>query len=667
MANRTEWELAADASKLLKELDSVTGALKGLKKGTDTAEKGLADFQAAEEAVAQAAEEAEESFNNLMEGVESFGEAAGEVDSILAGMAGSLEMFDELAGTDFSEVAATAVEFAAGIESVSRAISMASPQMIAITAVALALAVAYKHVTEKAEAAAAAKKAAKERSKELREEYGKLENSLYSIALEWAVYNETLTETEAEERRAAKAITQSFLPTMERKTEELEKANAAQERQVNFIKTLMEIRDKELAGLERSGMGVDQLARRKEYLNSVIEEEREELKGLMKTQRDADDALKTSERQLQSVIDKKQIMIRASAEEADANTETAGTVDMVADAYKFLAEKMTAALLASGGMAETIKDLTDRAIGPNQSASEQLTMKYADMARAMVALKEESERRIEVLKAEIEEAKVNEVTTEALTEAEEALANEMKNASDAGEGLVVIAGALRIAQEDLAYSLADTSGVIEGDLGPGIKKLTDDMEDMLVVLDSAGKMSTVFGNVFSSAIELSMMQSDKLTEKQREQLWVLYEMQKAAAMTSITIDTASAIVSAYAWAGPLYPIAAAAIAAGGAMQLGIVSATPPPFHVGGIVPDGSGLVAALPGEAFLNRQATANLGADGVAALNSGGGAGGMVIQNVYGHRVFDRFVIDNISKGGPLNSAIKGNTRVGHRKRSTV
>ena len=662
-STKTEWELSADASKMLKALESVMGAMKGMKTGTGTAEKALEDFKQGMGKLAQEAQNLAKSFGETQEKIGAFGDTAGDIDSILMGMTGVLEKIDPQLAT----VATNAADMAAGIESVSRALAMASPQMIAITAVALALGTAYTHFTEKTEASAAAQKAAKERSKDLRKEYAKLENAVFSIGLEWAVYTEALTETEAEEKRVTRALKQSASGALEEYAKAVKDTSDAVNKAFVLQWKMTLAREADIEKNKEQGMSEFSLQQIREMHNRKIGKQNELVAQLTQTQTEAVEGQKTAKDLLDETISRKMILIRASAEEADANTETADTVDTVADAYKFLAEKMTAALLASGGMAETIKDLTDRAIGPNQSASDQLTMKYDDMTRAMVALKEESERRIKVLKAEIEEAKTNEVTTEELVEAEKALANEMKNVSDAGEALLTIEAALRIAQMNLSYDMAETAEVIEEDLGPGIKKLTDDMDDMLTVLDSAGKMSTAFGDLFSSAIELSMMQSDKLTEKQREQLWVLYEMQKAAAMTSIVIDTASAIVSAYAWAGPLYPIAAAAIAAGGAMQLGIVSSTPPPFHVGGIVPDGSGLVAALPGEAFLNRQATANLGADGVAALNSGGGAGGMVIQNVYGHRVFDRFVIDNISKGGPLNSAIKGNTRVGHRKRSTV
>jgi len=145
----------------------------------------------------------------------------------------------------------------------------------------------------------------------------------------------------------------------------------------------------------------------------------------------------------------------------------------------------------------------------------------------------------------------------------------------------------------------------------------------------------------------------------------LYRVQQAAAMSSILIDTAQAVMKAAATVPPPLNIAAA-IAMGtlGASQAAAVAAAPPPFHVGGIIPGPpSGVtVQALGGESVLNRETTARLGREGVGDLNSGGGGGSpVVVEMVYKHQIFDSFVSDNIKKGGPLRNAIKSGRRVGH------
>ncbi len=120
---------------------------------------------------------------------------------------------------------------------------------------------------------------------------------------------------------------------------------------------------------------------------------------------------------------------------------------------------------------------------------------------------------------------------------------------------------------------------------------------------------------------------------------------------------------------PVGIAASAGVIAIGAAQVAAVASQKPPFHIGGIIPAAPGkqgvMINALPGESVLNREATAGLGAEGVSALNSGSGmGGGVTIEMVYKHRIFDNFVSDNISKGGPLRNAIKSGRRVGHRSR---
>jgi hypothetical protein len=66
-----------------------------------------------------------------------------------------------------------------------------------------------------------------------------------------------------------------------------------------------------------------------------------------------------------------------------------------------------------------------------------------------------------------------------------------------------------------------------------------------------------------------------------------------------------------------------------AATIGTILATKPTFDRGGIVTPGTGdqvTAQVLPGEAVLNRQATASLGESGVRALNSGQGMGTQIV-----------------------------------------
>jgi hypothetical protein len=160
------------------------------------------------------------------------------------------------------------------------------------------------------------------------------------------------------------------------------------------------------------------------------------------------------------------------------------------------------------------------------------------------------------------------------------------------------------------------------------------------------------------------------TEEQKKQAKTAYAVSKAAAVAQIAIQAAVAIMRALAELGPIAGgFAAAGVGATAAVQTAKVLSTPmPEFPFGGMInPDAlrgalrlspdHGLVSAEPGEAVMNRGAVNRMGGPAaVEAMNRGQvstSPGPMVIQQVYGHRVFDTFISDNLKKGGPLDATI--------------
>jgi hypothetical protein len=213
----------------------------------------------------------------------------------------------------------------------------------------------------------------------------------------------------------------------------------------------------------------------------------------------------------------------------------------------------------------------------------------------------------------------------------------------------------------------DILGEISGTMEAIAEADFSNLQDTLGVVSGGFK---ALGNIMKGVIDQQIRANDELTEKQKKNLKILFAIQKASAITSIVIDTATAIMRALAELGPVAGgIASGFITATGIAQVATVASQKPPFHIGGIIPAAPGRqgvqINALPGEAVLNRDATAGLGAEGVADLNSGrGGSSPVMVEMVYKHRVFDVFVSDNISKGGPLSDAINSGRRVGHRSR---
>jgi hypothetical protein len=195
---------------------------------------------------------------------------------------------------------------------------------------------------------------------------------------------------------------------------------------------------------------------------------------------------------------------------------------------------------------------------------------------------------------------------------------------------------------------------------PALEIMDQERDEML---DTAAGMMANYADSIGNAIGIMADAMGDMTKGQKAALMVLYRVQQAAAMSSILIDTARAVMSAAAGPPPFNIAAAIAMGTLGATQAAAVAAAPPPFHVGGIIPGPpSGVtVQALGGESVLNRETTARLGREGVGDLNSGGGGAPVVVEMVYKHQIFDSFVSDNIKKGGPLRNAIKSGRRVGH------
>lgn len=257
-----------------------------------------------------------------------------------------------------------------------------------------------------------------------------------------------------------------------------------------------------------------------------------------------------------------------------------------------------------------------------------------------------------------------------------------------GDGLDIEFGDAEIQVRTIKDDLADSSLII-GDMVGQMTNLTDptgifrdiltdvagtmevlantDFKNVESGLAAASSVAKTMGNVLGTLLKEQLKGDEELTKKKRKNLMRLFTAQKLFAIASIAMDTAGAIMRAFNDLGPIAGAVAAALIGGiGIAQAVVVANQKPPFHTGGIIPAAPGKqgveINALPGESVLTREATAGLGAEGVASLNSGGGGQPMVIEMVYKHRIFDTFVQDNISKGGPLRDAIDSGKRVGHR-----
>lgn len=127
---------------------------------------------------------------------------------------------------------------------------------------------------------------------------------------------------------------------------------------------------------------------------------------------------------------------------------------------------------------------------------------------------------------------------------------------------------------------------------------------------------------------------------QRQDLREAAKLAKAAALLEVAISTSAAILRGFAMFGPPpSPVgiaAAAAATAAGVVQAGAIRREPlPKAHSGEFIQPDEQLRTVRAGEAILNQRAAADLGgAAGVRSLNSGAGAGPIVVQTVVDGRI---------------------------------
>lgn len=130
-------------------------------------------------------------------------------------------------------------------------------------------------------------------------------------------------------------------------------------------------------------------------------------------------------------------------------------------------------------------------------------------------------------------------------------------------------------------------------------------------------------DLFGALSGLYMTDAENKSKSSKKAARESFRVAKAFAITQAIVNTLLGVTNAFATLPyPAAPIAAAAVAISGGVQVASIASQKPSFHAGGIkgytYPDETS-TRTLPGEGHLNRQATANLGAGGVDKLNSGG------------------------------------------------
>ena len=295
----------------------------------------------------------------------------------------------------------------------------------------------------------------------------------------------------------------------------------------------------------------------------------------------------------------------------------AATAQEMADAAKAMAEAEKLNAQVRGIMAASTDDLLDR--------QDRIEQSYGKTVAALIELEQAGARADSVLKA--------------MSLAEARAAREMSE-------LRAIEAAEMDALEQ-KYEERDARRRARH-----AEEIQENRDKMMFAADS----TTMFLGGMSDAIGQTLENTGQMTVEAARKL---HRLNQAAAIGDIVTNAAVAVMKGFAQLGPVGGgINAAAMAALSAAQIAAVSSQPvPEFDVGGMVgsrgyggPDQVG-ASLLTGEAVLDRQTVRNIGgADGVRALQRGGGGDTVVVNSV---KHFDRFLASSMRRPSRIRGLV--------------
>jgi hypothetical protein len=175
-----------------------------------------------------------------------------------------------------------------------------------------------------------------------------------------------------------------------------------------------------------------------------------------------------------------------------------------------------------------------------------------------------------------------------------------------------------------------------GDLTNSLQELNDlKMESREIDVEAAQKKA--------EDMEKLSKEERKQIERRAKFAIMLFNMEKAASIAEVAMNTAEAVTKALTYGPILGPVLASIAGATGAAQAAVVASQPAPqmqFHMGGIAPDEAN-ARVLRGEAILDRATVRRMGGEqGVRNLQQGGsGSSQTVVIQPFKH--FGRFAKD--------------------------
>jgi hypothetical protein len=244
---------------------------------------------------------------------------------------------------------------------------------------------------------------------------------------------------------------------------------------------------------------------------------------------------------------------------------------------------------------------------------------------------------------------------------------------DLANTIDAIAGPFQAALSNLGQLNLDAAMKEGGEALDDIGKRAEALEGLITGIDERIKASTderVIAQLESEKaliegrIEATAAAKEQEQAMQNEEIAKAFKLTKALNLSEIAMNTATAVMKAWATSTVAAPFVSAGIVALGATQAALVaSQEPPSLHLGGMIGPDERTITARTGEGVLTQQGVAAIGgASGLNAANRGAGTGAIVVQQVYKHRVLDVVLTDSIQRGGPITAELNKRSRRGRR-----
>lgn len=419
-------------------------------------------------------------------------------------------------------------------------------------------------------------------------------------------------------------------------------------------------------------------------LNDSFDEHADKATDLIGTQK----KLAATERDAAAAAKAEAAATKAQAEAAKALAEETQALNAAE------AERVTAAKASRDAYDGAIASLNDAEAASKRAVATREEQAVLDHEAALQFLEDERDKALaiadaaesasarETVEAEFRAAKTAEEARSAkeIKEIRQDLADAAKAADDK---IAADAQALAEKTRDTYLGIASQIGSVAGQIGSMFEDALSETRSQIEALDgqieglglhtveaaglSGDALVDAYVNGQVAAEDLSEAQKQFLEESllnqrevleaqaksQRDSALIQFAVTKAASISEAAVNTAVAATAALKLGPIAGPIAAGAITALGATQIGLIAAEQPKFHAGGLAPDE--LPATLrAGEGVLSGQGVrAAGGGEGVRALNRGEAGGSMqpiYVEMRYGHKVYDRMAIDNLRSGGTLS-----------------